>query len=636
MPRDFPAAASTHQPVARDRMFGGMNRGVRPFLVEANQWFTQFNMRSYQTKISQIPRKRLYANTCYNGVYPITNLVNLPVSYLTYGRTLAFSPRAVFRVGTSAVTQLTKNGHATKFKTSRDYLKWATTVYHGWLYFCNELNAVHRTNGLEVEAVGSRVPCGSFVEHYYDHLIVGRPALDDVNSAEMVMWSHMNVFSEWQSQTYTEADEYEFDEHSSGNEQVRGITGVARLGGLCLVYTPSAVYQLVYVGLPRVFRIDPFRHDVGCGFKWGLVTTKDQHFFPSLRDRTFYALSAEGIKDIGGPILSYLYADINTDPKLQQRMYGYVRAEFREIHWVYVSTASTGAYDHEVVFNYETGAWYAGSVENVHSFCGGGREGTKIDEVAGSAGSWSDTADTLTDSARIVPALWGTDFNYLLTEEVAADSVSDLLVQETPYLETGDFYYGDLSRFKEINSMVLHAVQTLGTGVNVYVSVRDNLDDTPSFTLIGLWTPTLAEKALSYPRTSGRIFRFRFVPASTGSVNVLNVAFQGACPLVTGNYGEYGGCGGPVQVNDSCDVVALFQARVTNCAGQIEVSVTPPGGKTVIRVSWLPEGDVWITEESPANLQYQYTYTTGGAHTFLAKVWYSDGTCSLLEVTITT
>ena len=514
----MPANTSTKIYPDRFNMIKGMNRAVKPILL-TEHWRTLFNMRPFFSKLTQVPRKRVFGTFCSADPAPVLVLATFPTGINDQAFVVGVTRSSVANIGNGVSVPLGNDDEGTlKFNYSTvDYERWGTTFYNGELYFVNSKNGVKKTNGTSASSL-SNTPCGRYLEHFHDHLIVGYPIKDGVEMASSVAWSHIYNFEEWTTKTFTEADHMEFSESRHGGEAVvSGVTGIGRMGDQCYVYTPSAIYQIQYVGIKEgVFKYAPVFQSIGNGFPYGLVITKDAHFFPDLNRKTFFRLDANGPKEIGVPVMNYIMDEINQDSRLAMRLYGYVNYQYREIHWVFVSYASTGKFDREVVYNYDNDTWYAGSVENVHSFCPSVSRPKAVSELTGTVGDLVSFVKDLGHTGVTFPCLYGTDVNYVLAEETNDDAVTPLLEQSVPYMETGDFYYDDLAHFKEVESMVIHATYSVGSGIDVYFSVRNNVDDAVAWTLAGNWTPTLAETVLSSPRASGRIWRFMFAIRSSG------------------------------------------------------------------------------------------------------------------------
>lgn len=504
---------STKIPVSHDTDFDGMSQGFRPHLIPERQWFRSFGMRHFETIVSQVPRKRELFAVLSNTVYPLSLLVNVPAGYENYGTVVGLTDSAAWRLTSTGAT-LVDDG---RLDTDGRIRRFGHTLYNNRLFFVNPLNRVRYTDGAIVRQL-SNGPSGHYVEVFFEHVVVGRPIFNGTETPSRIQWSHLYNFDEWTPKTQTEADHFDCVEHQTDEGYV-GLTGLRRLGPMLCTYTPSAIYVTRYVGLPRVFVTDAVVQDYGNGLPWTLAAIDRAHFFIDVKEKSFFRFDGGEVTEIGRPIKDYFFGNLTTDQTLQLRTYAYVDPLYKEIHWVYVSSASSGAYDREVVFNYRAGTWWTGPVEDVWSFCKGARRSRTVDELTGTIDALSGVVDDLSNASDVLGRVYGSSNGRLLREEVSGDAKADLLEQEVPELETKDTYYGDLEAHKEVDSMVIHSKYVDAEGLEVYTASRKHIDDTVTLTALGqLWTPSLVEQKLSLPRISGRVFRYKFRAKPTTEV----------------------------------------------------------------------------------------------------------------------
>ena len=580
-------ATKFHKPAPHDQMFGGMNRSVKSTVIPANQWRTSFNVRPYNSKQAQVPRKVLLYNVCDYPYFPITNLLNLPCGMLAVGNLLALTQSRAFRLTSTAAERLVNaQGVEIAFEYQEaSYLRWSTCTYRGAAYFVNPLNGIHSYDGKVVKKLAN-APAGYYVTTFFDHIIVAALQHEGEGNLGKLAWSGLHAFEDWTSSTYGESDVMEFNEEQMPLDSLTGITGMARLGNRCIIYTASALYDLKYTGIQAgVCRMDPIWTTHGCGFRYGLVTFGDLHFFPDLRTKSFFRFDGQAATDIGSPIMDYVFEDMNPDAELLQRMYGYVDPMYREIHWVYVSVASSGDFDHEVVYNYANNTWYAGSVENVHSFFPGGKICRRANELEGFAYDLYDANLKLDDTGTSLGRIFGTGCNQLLREELPTDDIAELLEQELPYLESGDFTYGELASTKELSTMALQAQYVVGSGVEVYLFARDQIDAAVVWDLVGTWTPAMRENLLTSLRASGKVFRFKFMGKADGDSYTKTLRLAGDCPdeLYEGyNYAEpYLNFGTGV-----CTLLPSLTGAGTGGTPEIELQVQDIPASTIVSIIW--------------------------------------------------
>ena len=501
--------------VQHEQMFGGMNRGHRDHLVDPAQWRTSFGMRHFETQVRQIARKKELYSVLSNHTYPLSLLVNVPSGYENFGTLVGLTDSGAFRLSSTGASRMNAPDGSTKLLTADGLVRRFGHVLHNdRLFFVNPLNSVQVTDGSVVRTIENS-PVGQYVEMYFEHLVVGRPN----GLANRFQWSGLYDLSQWTPATHTEADHFDCVEHQNDGGYM-GLTGLRRLGPLLCVYTASAIYIARYVGLPKVIVTDAVVQDFGSGLPWGLAAVGRSHFFIDMREKSFFRFEGAEVVEIGRPIKDFFFADLTTDQSLQLRTYTYIDSLYKEIHWVYVSTASAGDFDREVVFNYKANTWWTGPVENIWSFSPGTRRSRTIDELTGTINALTGTVDGLADATDVVGRVYGSRNGRLLRDETSSDLTAALLEQPVPYLETGDFHYADIENHKEVESMVIHSKYDDAASIDVFAAARTNIDDSVNLMQQSqTWTPTLPEQRLSMPRLAGRVFRFKFVPrANTASV----------------------------------------------------------------------------------------------------------------------
>ena len=100
-----------------------------------------------------------------------------------------------------------------------------------------------------------------------------------------------------------------------------------------------------------------------------------------------------------------------------------------------------------------------------------------------------------------------------LIEDAVGDSGEPVLngFFTEPYAETPDLVYSDLYSIKEHSALILDASYDNGSGIEVFHAARERTSTTPTLVrLAQRWLPTLKEYMLSFPRISGRVFRYAF------------------------------------------------------------------------------------------------------------------------------
>lgn len=519
------------------QVYGGVDQATKPHLVAPDEWLTGTNIRFFNGA-QQASRKKVLCNMRPTTTDPILHLCAIPKGY---GRSLmvALTEREVYQVtaltGSSAGLEILRDKNILEFATDGRYRRWGTTMYMGNLYFSNELNALRYTDGGQCYKLGENIPSGRYVLPMYDHMWLGWMRKDGHTYPTRVGWSHLYDFSQWTPQATNEADYYDFEEYCSNDLSVRGVTGMAKLGTEFVAYTPSAILNVRYVGLPKVVKVDPLSQEVGNGLPWTLVGLHNRHYFFDIRTFNFWLFTAEGPKPVGTKIQPWLLANMKmTTPEDMEVMWGYYDAANKEVSWVFKSTTSTGALDAYVTFNEATGKWTHGFCENIHAFHPGAFRAKQVSELSGINSALTGKAAQMGVTSDTFSKIYGSANASILRDEVVGDTFASLKYCPGPVLETPDLVYGDPSTVKEIDSLIIHATWTQALNLKVEYSVRDNLEAAVSWVEISQrWTTSLPEKRLSFPRLSGRIFRFRFTPVQDSSPSTTTTTRQILSPAFT-------------------------------------------------------------------------------------------------------
>jgi len=443
---------STHQAILHDNLIEGADYTSPAHLI-GHKWRVQHNMRLTPI-LKQIPHSVLYTTI---GSDDIVEMVIAPSGTSGYGRTLLFTSTAVKNLGgTTLIGGLVGGG-----------THWSKLIYNGSLYFGNEYNSIRYWNGASTTLL-SNSPKARYLCVWYDHLV----AAGILNSPSTLACSDLYNFNVWTPTATNEADTYDFVEWQQTDYPFIGITGIGKLGGTLWVYTPTALIPVRYVGLPKVLHVveDQIIARAGNTFPYTLVCLDKVHFFYDGIEKMFFAFNGQEVLAVGEPVRAYLINNLSTNLALASKMFGFIDVDNREIWWVFVSTASTGAFDKAVVFNYRYKRWFTASVNDVKCFCGGTNPILAAKELTGAAKDLTGTAGSLGLGGTYVPRLYGSSAGQVLREEVVADSTGTLLAQDTIALESADFHYGDIKTIKENDSMFLNASFTSNEGTVVVTS----------------------------------------------------------------------------------------------------------------------------------------------------------------------
>lgn len=518
---------STKVSLVHDQMLAGMNQGVPDHLVPENQWWMQFNFRTKPQGIYQVPR----LETVMNGLSTaeITEFQVVPSGKLKNASIYGFSDRVGQLVGQTEMVDVVLDGVTNPLYTSGEYLRWAMVQFEGRVYFTNlECPCLVLTEHPKVRRLSPSAPAAQHVETFYDHLVFANLQFGGRHPYR-VEWSNLRNFGDFTKKKSSESDYFDLLEHRDLAAQ--GITGLKRWGNKLIVYTSSSIHYAEYVGLPTIMRFHEMIKDVGNDYPYSLIAVDRFHFFISdLWQNIVCFDGTDTPQPIGDDIAPFFFEDLTNDLELKFKVFAYRDTANRELVWAYCSKQSTGGYDREIVFSLRTRKWYARSSPNVTAFTEGGNSNVSIDSLAGSINNLLGTIENLGRGESIT--------RYFACGATIAKeySTGTPLAQETPYLETGDFEYGNAQFVKEWDSMCIMAGLGTAHGIEVYVSIRQNHEDPHVWTrLPQIWTPALPEGRLSAMRIAGRIMRFRFVPVKKpGSNGFDNVKWAGFIENVYG------------------------------------------------------------------------------------------------------
>jgi hypothetical protein len=417
------------------------------------------------------------------------------------------------------------------FNPPAGFSRWAVYSHSTGLYFTNLYNDIKwfdLTTVWDLVSHGelTQVPPltpgtygphyqGKYIENFYNHLVVANLSDGISLYPNRVAFSDVLNFPNFAPTVTNEADYYDLETPATTDLGL-GVTGLKRLGDLCIIYTEDSIYNMAYVGFNNgVMQLQQQIDSLGCTYPYSLVALNRLHYFIGLDD--FWTYDGVSVQSIGDDIRDYFFNDVSSNLQFSQRTYGSVDTSLYEITWRYCSNQSTGEYDKAVVFNYKESIWYPIEGRNVSAFLSkGGSTYVPIDllntlePTIGTLGNYTPTIAGLNVSVA-TPVLFGKDLGDIYTEAAPGDATSLVVEESDPYLESGDIFYGDAQMVKEIDTIYIDAGWAEGSCLQVWVSSRDFISSPLNYQLVGNWTPGLLEQRLSGVRTVGRIYRFKFI-----------------------------------------------------------------------------------------------------------------------------
>lgn len=365
------------------------------------------------------------------------------------------------------------------------------------------------------------VPSGRYCTVFFDHLVVA--ALP--NARHTIKWSGLHSYMEWVPRSDNEADSRLCTDYQRADDIVTGITGLQHHREALLVFTPSCIYAMTYTGLPRVVRVQPIVQDYGNGLPYATAALDDAVAWCDLHHGSFYVWRGQGVENIGGPITDWFFSRLSTTTAYAERTTAFVDRANKEVSWYYVPTGQTD-FTEAVVYNWSSNVWHYVTLDRGEQCLGRVfKRARTCAELSGTCNAQLGSCDALERAAAAMSIVRGTNYSQVLNE---GSGLTGPLDQSAILLETGDLTYGSMTRVKEVHTISLHVTGTF-TGINVYVAARNNLADTVTYTLVGVWTNSLATKHLTFKPQAGKFLRYKF-ELQSGSTGVV---FHGYTDNVT-------------------------------------------------------------------------------------------------------
>lgn len=434
-----------------------------------------------------------------------------------------------------------------------NFNKFQTVTWNHGVWFTNTLNTLKFIQGNTVQNVYQSctdgVPSGVYLVEFYEHLLIGCPTYQGNYHKDWLMGCHLHDPSQWTPAKINEASYYEFNIDVVTGEEPVGLTGMAKLRDWVIVYTPSMIWYLEYVGLEAkglVYQRKPLISGIGSAFKYGVIGNDLYHFFWSdencyMIDGTHQRTMLAMPQAIGDDIKEFFFQDLNPDSVKRNMTWAYIDRFFNEVHWVYVSTTSDVP-NKELVYNFKEKTW---SVKTSDVAIYANTE-VCLPQNFGSLGTITQELQDITltlaqlnqPSAYVKRVLYGGSDYKVFRDEVPADVPASLLpIQNNPYLESQDEIYNSLNEVKHVDGLIIHGTYDPQTceGIMVYVAARFSVADPINWQRVAIWQDRTEYGLFSFPRISGRVFRYKFeaIPR-TGQPSVRSVVINAWAEYVFG------------------------------------------------------------------------------------------------------
>lgn len=165
-----------------------------------------------------------------------------------------------------------------------------------------------------------------------------------------IRWSDSENFNDWSASATNEAGSFRL---ANGNE----IIGTSPARKETLIFTDSAVYSQRFVGSQFVFGFEQIANNSGIISQHASAEVDGTVFWMG---RNKFFIYDGFVKKLPCSLEDFLFKNINFDQK--EKVFCATNVDYDEIIWFYPSLNSDEC-DKYVVFNYEEGSWYLGSVE---------------------------------------------------------------------------------------------------------------------------------------------------------------------------------------------------------------------------------------------------------------------------------
>lgn len=350
------------------------------------------------------------------------------------------------------------------------------------------------------------IPSAAFIQEYFDHLVVANCTFKGQYEPTKVRISGLYNFTDWTPTQENEADEFDLVISQSNNTSEGEVTGMEKLGETIFLYTQDTIHAMTYIGLPKVINVG-IRFPGFGAMKGTLVSNGLSHFYFDKKWFNFYQFDGSSPPTpIGDEIVGFL-GSISSTPSLGTPAIDFSRSE---VSW----TFSVVNFFCRLVYNWVNKSWYVNeflvsptTFDYIWPF--GGLRPDSMDEATASFQAYGgipiDTFSATNPNGR----LYG---NATTVYREATVGEVGSVPQSVMAMESKDFISPDLQRVLEVDRITIHADYLTSSGIDVFVSVRDNLQSSVVYTPVGIWTKFTPGGTISFKPMAGRVVRYKFVP----------------------------------------------------------------------------------------------------------------------------
>lgn len=491
----------------------GVNQIADELIIPENAWTSIDRMRIRRKRLQSFPGwKSIFASGTKIGAFG-----TLAEEFLLFDGTSFFligDGTTIYRYNPATKT-LTSLG--TTFTPTRDE-PWMSFFYKNNMYVTNKNDGLFTWDGSagSFTAVGGSPPKARSGNVLNDHVML----LNDTVDPQRLSWSAEGSVSTWGALATNDAGSLSLNDTPD--------VGVAlhRFADDIIAYKERTIVPVTFVGGSAVFARRTAISGIGLLGQYAIQDLGDSHAF--MGPDTFYLFS--GTQDIddqwGRPIWDLVYPRLH--PNYKNRSRSIFIEEFRELIFMFPSTASVNDPDTWVVHNIDDGTWY-GPFPIAATFAGFTSKAATlfIDDVTDVINTVSDLIDSF---AGIIgaPINIFVDSSGLVHHLGGARDANGVAITRTA--ESGDHFVGVGGRLDNGHEVVyppesvfmvtainlfLRANGVSGSTGQLYIGHRMELGDDISWQ--GPYTFKLDNAGVARVpvRASGRWFRVRFsIPSS--------------------------------------------------------------------------------------------------------------------------
>lgn len=264
----------------------------------------------------------------------------------------------LYLITASGVTDYSKAGGYVDNSDSWNFIKWGDQV------IASKFGDVPQVINLGVDIVFADLagtpPQGKTVTTTNNFVVFGNTSDVDGARTNRVRWSGFENATDWTAGT----NQSDFQNLEGRGGFIQRIVG----GEFATIFQERSIWRMSYVGTPKVFQFDEIGAGMGtpCG---GSVVQHGENIYYLAQDG-FYNLSGSVSTPIGvNKIDNWFYANVNQS--FLNRISGAISPEAGFVVWSYPSKSSSdGTPDSIIAYNYKSGRWATGSIDNQFVFQG--------------------------------------------------------------------------------------------------------------------------------------------------------------------------------------------------------------------------------------------------------------------------